>query len=60
MSTEKVVQDIYEESKLYIVPLSDEEREFFLKRIEELRHDFVLTEEGAMIMAVELAKKGEE
>lgn len=60
MSTEKVVQDIYEESKLYIDSLSDEEREFFLKRIEELRHDFVLTEEGAMIMAVELAKKGEE
>jgi hypothetical protein len=60
MSAKKIVQDIYEESKLYIDSLSDEKKEFFLKLIEELHHDFVLTEEGAMIMAVELAKKGEE
>ncbi|DBA34745.1 TPA_asm: hypothetical protein vir520_00020 [Caudoviricetes sp. vir520] len=57
---EKLVQDMYEESRRYIDALSDEERAIFLQRIEELRHEYVLTEEGAIIMAAELAKKGEE
>ena len=48
----------YKEATDFIAELSEDDRQKILTRIYELRDLYDITEEGATIMAVELAKKG--
>ena len=52
------IADYLTEAQDFINNLSNEDKAKILERVDELRDLFVITEEGATIMAVELAKKG--